>query len=53
MIHAEATGLCLTSNRVKSGDDFIGKLWDTHLRVKKEGYAQVRPLGCCDTLTLG
>lgn len=31
----------LTLHRVRSGDDFIGKLWDTHLRVKKEGYTQV------------
>ncbi|KAF4816900.1 Glutathione synthetase [Colletotrichum tropicale] len=32
-------------NEVKSGDDFIGKLWDTHLRVKKEGYTQNLSLG--------
>lgn len=23
-------------------DDFVGKLWETHLAVKKEGYVQVR-----------
>jgi hypothetical protein len=22
-------------------DDFVGKLWQTHLAVKKEGYVQV------------
>ncbi|TQN72899.1 Glutathione synthetase large chain, partial [Colletotrichum shisoi] len=29
-------------NEVKGGDDFISKLWDTHVRVKKEGYTQVK-----------
>jgi len=28
--------------RVADGDDFIANLWDVHLRVKKEGYVQVR-----------
>ncbi|KAK0379258.1 glutathione synthetase [Colletotrichum limetticola] len=32
-------------DEVKGGDDFIGKLWDTHVRVKKEGYTQSLSLG--------
>ncbi|TID01531.1 Glutathione synthetase [Colletotrichum higginsianum] len=32
-------------NEVKGGDDFISKLWDTHVRVKKEGYTQQLSLG--------
>ncbi|GKT88088.1 LOW QUALITY PROTEIN: glutathione synthetase [Colletotrichum tofieldiae] len=32
-------------NEVKGGDDFISKLWDTHVRVKKEGYTQKLSLG--------
>ncbi|TDZ24383.1 Glutathione synthetase large chain [Colletotrichum orbiculare MAFF 240422] len=32
-------------NEVKGGDDFISKLWDTHVRVKNEGYTQDLSLG--------
>ncbi|KAK1974349.1 glutathione synthetase [Colletotrichum cereale] len=32
-------------NEVKGGDDFISRLWDTHVRVKKEGYTQSLSLG--------
>jgi hypothetical protein len=31
--------------RIAEVDDFIAKLWKVHLEVKKEGYAQVFPLG--------
>ena len=31
--------------RVAGGDDFIANLWKVHLRVKEEGYVQVRVLG--------
>jgi hypothetical protein len=27
---------------VAGGDEFIQKLWDIHLKVKEEGYTQVR-----------
>lgn len=30
--------------RVRDGDEFTANLWDVHLRVKKEGYTQVRRL---------
>ncbi|KAK4199040.1 putative glutathione synthetase [Triangularia verruculosa] len=30
---------------VAGGDDFIAKLWDVHLKVKKEGYVQNLSLG--------
>jgi glutathione synthase len=28
-------------NRVIDGDEFIGNLWNIHLKVKAEGYTQV------------
>lgn len=34
-----------TITRLKDIDDFIAKLWDIHLEVKKEGYAQNLTLG--------
>lgn len=33
----------LIRDRVADGDEFIQKLWDIHLKVKKEGYTQVSP----------
>jgi glutathione synthase len=30
------------ARRVAGGDEFIQKLWDIHLKVKEEGYTQVR-----------
>ncbi|KAG9258020.1 uncharacterized protein F5Z01DRAFT_314407 [Emericellopsis atlantica] len=32
-------------NEVKDGDDFIGQLWNIHLKVKEEGYTQPLSLG--------
>ena len=41
-------GLCRIQtdpkNRLIEVDDFIAKLWDVHLAVKKEGYVQVNLL---------
>ena len=30
------------NHRLVDIDEFVGKLWQTHLAVKKEGYVQVR-----------
>ena len=35
-------------NRILSVDEFIAKLWEVHLKVKEEGYVQVRY--CCKTI---
>ena len=37
------TGVLELTNdfRVIDGDDFIGHLWDIHIKVKNEGYTQV------------
>lgn len=45
MLYAEKPMVADHFNRLAKIDDFIAKLWDIHIEVKKEGYAQV----CCVT----